>query len=154
MHAYIQSHNGRSEIQLPTTNPDSRYFFTINIVEPLPMYCINCAFQLPDIARFCSKCGAAQAGITSPTPGEAPSVETQAQIQNTQPVTQPLSPPSDSSVLLNSTGYPQPAFERLVAALFQALDQTIEVSFTFLTQHRQAFANHTQLYLAKRHWPA
>jgi tetratricopeptide (TPR) repeat protein len=54
------------------------------------MFCMNCGQQLPDAARFCSKCGTAtriddSAEISEETPQQAPEVSTRAVTLHTSP---------------------------------------------------------------------
>lgn len=49
------------------------------------MYCINCGTQLPDGAKFCSACGAAQPDLAQAQPIQQPVQQTQAQPQYQQP---------------------------------------------------------------------
>lgn len=113
------------------------------------VFCFNCGTQLPDAAKFCSSCGTQLTGSPAPAPnpspvspiassvGSPPIYSDRSSIPSTPPVgiasTPNLgayTPPIQASggQLLNAIGQPTQAFTNLAAALFNALDASVEVS--------------------------
>lgn len=91
------------------------------------MFCSQCGSPLQDAARFCSACGTAVVASSNPaSPAQAQAQAGSPSPYNFQPV---YSPPlaSPTSALISPAGLPQPAFGRLAAALFHALDQNVQV---------------------------
>lgn len=86
------------------------------------MFCSQCGIQLQDAARFCSSCGTP---IASSAPVSPAAAHGSPSPYNFQPVYSPP-PVSPTSALISPAGLPQPAFDRLAAALFHALDQKVQ----------------------------
>jgi ribosomal protein L40E len=101
------------------------------------IYCMKCSFMLPEIAKFCSKCQTSQPPdlIESSAVQEQHS-KAQVPVQTFGTIQQktPQPPPAENTVLLDLSGQPKPAFDRLVGSLFHALDRTFKVSLLILTR--------------------